>query len=91
MSVAPGEAPVTRPAATLAVFEFAEVHVSCEVTSAVLPSEYVPLALNCCVPATRKYVVAGEIAIAVSVAGFGVTVTVTDCMAVLFPFVAVAV
>ncbi len=65
----PAATPVARPAAVMvATPVLEEAHVTCPVMFFVLPSEYVPVALNCCVAPVKIVGSAGVTAIDVSVA-----------------------
>jgi hypothetical protein len=82
--VDPAVTPVVSPAALIvATAVFATVHVAVADTSAVVPSLYVPVALNFCVAPTAMLAVPGETDIVVSV--FGVTTDVT--VNALFPLI----
>ena len=66
--VEPAAAAVTIPEVlTPAMLELAVAQEAVEVTSPVVPSEYVPVAVNCCVPPTAILAVAGETAMVCSV------------------------
>jgi hypothetical protein len=81
----PGATPVARPAAETVVTDvFDELHVTELVITCVLESEYVPVAVNCCVAAIAIAGFAGVTAIDVSVAA----VTVRIVEPVTFPDVA---
>ena len=55
MLVFPGAIPVARPAAEMVATVGLELaQVTCEVMSSTVPSEMVPVALNCWVPPTAK-------------------------------------
>jgi len=60
----PGATPVARPLEFIvAVAGVPDVHVTDEVTVAVVPSLYVAVALNCCVAPTAMLELAGDTAI----------------------------
>jgi hypothetical protein len=75
--VVPVATAVARPpAATVATAVFDDAKVTWFVRLCVLPSEYVPVAVNCCVPPTVTVEFAGVTAIEVSIATGDVVVVV---------------
>ncbi len=92
MVVAPVATPVARPwepeaLETVAVPVSDDDHVTESVTVAVLRLEYVPMAVNCCVPPTAMEAVVGETVMLTNTAG----VTVSTAVPEMSPEVAVMV
>jgi hypothetical protein len=88
--VVPDDTAVAKPpglliVATVGVEEF---HVAVAFTFCVLPSEYVPVAVNCCVPPTAMDALAGVTAMLIRL---GAPVTVNSAVPVMEPEVAVIV
>ena len=66
----PPETPVAKPEAlTVATAVADELHAAELVRFCVLPSEYVPVAVNCCVPPSKTAGVAGVTAMETRLAG----------------------
>ena len=85
----PCEAPRANPAAeTVATLAFADVHASEFVLSRLLPSRYVPMAVNCWVAPTATVEVAGVTA---TDASTGAEVTLKDAVPLMDPAPAVIV
>jgi len=59
MVTVPASTAVARPLSTIATSVLDELQVACVVTSPVLPSAFVPVAKNCCVPAMLMTAVVG--------------------------------
>jgi hypothetical protein len=79
MVVVPAAAVVARPVAPIvATFAFEEVQVTCVVRSCVVASEYVPVAVNCCVAPTDTVGATGVTAMELSVGAAMVTFTAAD-------------
>src|SRR5271155_3304467 len=85
----PCPALVARPLLTIATVALDELHVATEVTSCVLPSVYVPVAVNCWVVPSGIEAFVGEIAIETSAAGFTTSDAVALTPVKLIPIVVV--